>query len=149
MMNALREDAVKLEFSLSPKGDDDEWRQDSKIETCPYETLCLKLKATNITRKCIILFHFDIAHDMSRFTASTTVLAVNISVEPAEYIVSNGTLSGIPIGIVTSGQSGYSESSICFTAEGEYLLTAEVMDLNPGHFSLMSRAEMRISVQDK
>jgi len=49
MMNALREDFVKLQVSLT-QGDGEQWNDDMKIVVQPHEILSLKLKATNLTR---------------------------------------------------------------------------------------------------
>ena len=76
------------------------------------------------------------------------VLTLNANLEPAEYMVYNGALQGISIGEIASGDSGSSETSISFTAEGEYLLVAEVIQLNSTRQSLLSKLEVRVVVRD-
>ena len=50
MMNALREDFVKLQVSLTQEGDNEQWNDNTKFVVRPHEILSLKLKATNLTR---------------------------------------------------------------------------------------------------
>jgi len=82
------------------------------------------------------------------FPASPTILTLNTSIEPAEYVVYNGPLQGISVSEVANGKSGISQTSVCFTAEGEYLLTAEAIQLKSTRNSLLSKLEIKVIVRD-
>lgn len=72
---------------------------------------------------------------------------MSYSLEPAEYAIYNGVLSGIPVGRVGSGASESVYLDICFLAEGRFELTAK------GHLvgtvgKDVGNTELRLLVRD-
>lgn len=78
------------------------------------------------------------------------VLAVSLALSPADYVLSDGVLSDIPLGRIDCGEEGSIDTGLCFVASGLYTIVAEARCIPSTGFGFerVGMGELRVAVQD-
>ncbi|TFK76416.1 hypothetical protein BDN72DRAFT_808930 [Pluteus cervinus] len=67
--------------------------------------------------------------EVSNVSVASAVFTLDLAIEPADHIVYEGVLSGLPIGRLEPGSSWSSTIAMCFLARGRFEVFAEVKSL--------------------
>ncbi len=74
---------------------------------------------------------------------------MSYTVDPAEYVIFEGVLSGVPVGRIEGGMSKDLYMDLCFIAECHFRLTAQAHLLGPSaKGSLVGNSELKVVVRD-
>ncbi|KZV90255.1 hypothetical protein EXIGLDRAFT_649508, partial [Exidia glandulosa HHB12029] len=80
------------------------------------------------------------------------VLALSLALSPADYVLSDGILSDIPLGRIESGATGSIDVGLCFVSSGNFDVVAEARRISGPQsygFETAGLGELRVSVQDE
>lgn len=64
--------------------------------------------------------------DIELYSASPQIFTVELSVDPFNYVIHEGVLTGIPIGRLGSRESYEFDTPVVFTSSGIFNLSAEI-----------------------
>ena len=59
-------------------------------------------------------------------TVIALVFTVDVNTEPAEHVISEGIVAGIPMGRLESGETGAVEMGMCFLSFGRFNIRVDV-----------------------
>lgn len=131
MLRALRTEMTRVQMDILYYDSDDEEKEPSvvhrrggRVYTQPDEFAHLRIRVTNLSRVCNLIFHQ--LRTYSGVTASSLILTTNLFCEPLKHVIFQGVLLDIPIGRLDSQESRDIEIPVCFVSCGRFDIRAEV-----------------------
>ncbi|KZT09435.1 uncharacterized protein LAESUDRAFT_694916 [Laetiporus sulphureus 93-53] len=136
MLEVLRTETARVKMSLHCFDEDDALQpvavdpSGSKYLPPPNGFVYLRTKVINLS-------------------PTDMILSVSLSMEPAQYVISQGVLVDIPLGRVAHGESHEIEIPVAFVSRGRFNLSAEVLALGqPASAGPVGRGQLTAVVED-
>ncbi|KAI5122948.1 hypothetical protein M0805_006829 [Coniferiporia weirii] len=117
MLNSLRTEDIQVRLSLGEQAEKD-------IKGATNETGRSCLTSPNQ--------HVLVTARVQNLSATSRVLSLTISIEPAECVVYNGVLKNIPLGRLADGGSVDHQFVVIFVAQGQFTISAQAQSVTVG-----------------
>lgn len=148
MLDAMRIEPARVDMSLVSRNGSEESsvaRRNGKCQPQAYEYIYVRIRVKNQSCKFYSLPHYS---DLTCLLVSPMTLIVDISAEPTECVLIEGSTSDIPVGRLESGEAHEVELPICFIAYGQFELSAEVRVLdNRQRRTIVGSSQLKVVVE--
>ena len=147
MLNALREDEIRVALSLleDPR---EEITCGSSGVTVPNTYVGVVVRVQNLRRKMFYLVYFEVEIDDMFNLASSIVLSLTISVDPADHVALHGALKDIPLGRLQSDETKEYHAILIFVSQGQYTIQAEVRSIVIGEeANVCGTGDLRVTIR--